>query len=119
VSGDAGLSLRLRGDIALVAGALALCPAAAAVAPDDPAEPLARLDALVAFEQARGLYFEPQVWGWVADGPAVASVFRFLCLWGHLPATVGALVWARLERPRQFPPARDTFLATQVVLVAG
>jgi len=46
-------------------------------------------------------------------------VLGFLYLWGHVPATVGALVWARLEHPRAFPLARDAFLATQVVVVAG
>jgi hypothetical protein len=92
---------------------------AAALAPGDPALPLARLDALVAFERALGLYFEPHVWGWVAGRPGLVSVIGFLYLWGHLPATVGALVWARLERPRVFPLARDAFLATQAIVVAG
>jgi hypothetical protein len=40
-------------------------------------------------------------------------------VWAHLPATVGALVWARLERPHAFALARDTLLATQLVTVAG
>ncbi len=113
------LSLRLARDIALIAAAFALCPLAAALAPGDPALPLARLDALVAFERALGLYFEPHVWRWVGDRPALASIAGFLYLWGHLPATVGALVWARLERPRRFGLARDTFLATQLIVVAG
>ncbi len=36
-----------------------------------------------------------------------------------MPATVGALVWARLEHPRAFGLARDAFLATQALVVAG
>jgi hypothetical protein len=89
------------------------------LAPDDPAVPLARLDALVEFERGLGLYFEPHASSWVASRPALASVLGFLYLWGHLPATVGALVWARLERPGRFGVARDTFVATQLVVVLG
>jgi hypothetical protein len=73
----------------------------------------------VAFERALGLYFEPHVQGWVGDRPALASITGLLYLWGHLPATAGALVWARLERPQRFGLARDTFVATQIVVVAG
>jgi hypothetical protein len=73
----------------------------------------------VAFERALGLHFEPHVSGWVSARPALASVLAFLYLWGHLPATVGALVWARLERPERFAVARNAFLATQVIVVAG
>jgi hypothetical protein len=43
----------------------------------------------------------------------------FLYVWGHLPATVGALVWTRLEHPRAFGLARDAFLCTQLVVVGG
>ncbi len=56
---------------------------------------------------------------WLAARPTLLAVLGFLYLWGHVPATVGALVWARLEHPRAFPLARDAFLATQVVVVAG
>ena len=47
------------------------------------------------------------------------AIVGFLYVWGHVPATVGALVWARLEHPRAFGLARDAFLATQLVVVAG
>jgi hypothetical protein len=111
--------VRLGRDIAVIVAAFALCPLAAALAPVSPERPLARLDALVAFERGLGLYFEPGVWRWFEARPALLAVAGFLYLWGHLPATVGALVWARLERPAFFGRARDAFLATQIVVVLG
>jgi membrane-associated phospholipid phosphatase len=96
----------------------ALCPFAAALAPSDPHLPLERLDTLIAFEHAHNLYFEPGLWNWLADHPAILAVLSFLYLWGHVPATVGALVWARLERPEAFPVARDVLLTTQVLVVS-
>jgi hypothetical protein len=111
--------VRLGRDIALVLGAFALCPLVAALAPDDPSGPLARLRSLEAFERGLGLYVEPRVWHWFQARPALLAVAGFLYIWGHVPATVGALVWARLERPAFFGLARNAFLATQVVVVLG
>lgn len=102
-----------------VALAFALCPLVAALAPTDPAGPLARAQALVGFERSLGLYFEPAVAAWFAARPALLGVVEFLYVWGHVPATVGALVWARLEHPGAFTRARDTFVATQAVVVVG
>jgi hypothetical protein len=102
-----------------VGAVFALCPLAAALAPTDPRVPLERLEALIAVERAHGLYFEPALWNWVADRPALLAVLSFAYLWGHVPATVGALVWARLERPRAFPVARDALALTQLLVVAG
>lgn len=102
-----------------IGAAFALCPLAAALAPADPAGPLARAEALVAFERDLGLLVEPAVHGWFAGHPALLAVVGFLYLWGHVPATVGALVWARLEHPRAFGLARDAFIATQALVVAG
>ena len=56
---------------------------------------------------------------WLAQRPALSAVLSILYLWGHVPATVGALVWTRLEHPRAFGLARDAFLATQGLVVAG
>ena len=100
-------------------GAFALCPIAAALAPDDPAGPLARASELAAFERGLGLYVEPSLHAWLAARPTLLAVLGFLYVWGHLPATVGALVWARLEHPRAFGLVRDAFLTAQVVVVAG
>jgi len=102
-----------------VAAAFALCPVAAALASADPSGPLLRLGALVQLERSLGLYFEPALWRWFASEHALSGVAGALYVWGHLPATVGALVWARLERPRRFPLARDAFVVTQLVVVAG
>jgi hypothetical protein len=55
----------------------------------------------------------------VAERPSLLAVLSFLYLWGHVPATVGALVWTRLEHPRAFPLARDAFLGTQLIVVTG
>ena len=84
----------------------ALCPVAAALAPSDPSGPLSRATDLVAFERGLGLYPEPVIHGWCASRPALLAIASFLYLWAHVPATVGALVWARLDIPA-FPLARD------------
>jgi len=70
-------------------------------------------------ERSLGLYVEHDAQGWLTGHPWLAAIVGFLYLWGHVPATVGALVWARLEHPRAFGLARDAFLATQLVVVAG
>src|SRR4051812_19193215 len=113
------VSSRAGRDIALIGAAFALCPLAAALAPADPSGPLARADAVVGFEHGIGLFFEPAFARWVSGRPALSALLAFLYLWGHVPATVGSLVWARLERPRFFPLARDAFLATQLLVIAG
>jgi len=109
--------MRLARDMALVVAALALCPMAAALAPAE--APLGTTRALVDAERALGLFFEPAVHAWVADRPALLTAAGLFYVWVHLPATIGALVWVRLERPHAFPVARDTFLATQAITVAG
>jgi hypothetical protein len=40
-------------------------------------------------------------------------------VWVHLPATIGALVWAWLERPGAFPAARNVFVVAQALTVVG
>src|SRR5205085_2674044 len=65
------------------------------------------------------VFVEPDVHGWVAAHPALLTLAGLFYVWVHVPATIGALIWARLERPRAFPTARNTFLATQVITVAG
>jgi hypothetical protein len=104
-------------DAALITGALALCPLVAAFAPAQP--PLERTRALVDAERALGIFVEPAVHGWVADRPALLTLAGLFYVWVHLPATIGALVWARLERPHAFQVARNTFLVTQAITVAG
>ncbi len=107
----------MRRDAALVSTALALCPLVAAVAPSEP--PLERTRVLIDAERALGLFVEPAVHAWVAERPALMTAATLFYVWVHLPATIGALVWARLERPYAFPRARDTLLVTQLVTVAG
>jgi hypothetical protein len=51
--------------------------------------------------------------------PALLAAAGLFYVWVHLSATIGALIWARLERPHAFARARDTFLATQMFTVAG
>jgi PAP2 superfamily len=106
-------------DMAPVGAAFALCPLAAALAPEDPAGPLSRTRSLVAAERGLGLFFEPHVYGWAASRPWLLVAAGLFYVWVHVPATVGALVWARLERPGAFALARDAFLATQALTVAA
>jgi len=109
--------MKLARDVALVLAALALCPFVALVAPDEP--PLDRTRLLADAEQSLGLFFEPAWHEWLSSRPTLMTVAGLFYVWVHLPATIGALVWARLERPRAFPLARDAFLATQVITVIG
>jgi hypothetical protein len=92
-------------------------PVVALLAPDE--APLGRTRALADAERALGLFFEPAVHEWVTARPTLLTAAGLFYVWVHLPATIGALVWARLERPRAFPFARDVFLATQLFTVAG
>jgi hypothetical protein len=107
----------MRRDAATILGGLALCPLVAALAPDEP--PLARTHALVDVERALGLFVEPAIHGWVAGHPVLLTLAGLFYVWVHVPATIGALIWARLERPHAFAAARNTFLATQLITVAG
>lgn len=91
----------------------------ALTAPDDPASALARGQALLDVERALGLWVEPALHDWALRVPGLMGAVMLFYVWVHVPATVGALVWAWLERPEHFARARDAFLATQAVVVAG
>ncbi len=106
-------------DAAPVGAALALNPIAAAFAPDDPAGPIGAARDVVALERSLGLFFEPAVHGWAADRSWLLTLAGVFYLWVHVPATLGALVWAWLERPRAFPAVRNVFLVAQVLTVLG
>jgi hypothetical protein len=109
--------VKLARDVVLVLVALALCPLVALTAPDEP--PLERTRMLADAERALGLFFEPHWHAWLTARPTLLTLAGLFYVWVHLPATIGALVWARLERPHAFPLVRDTFLATQVITVIG
>jgi PAP2 superfamily len=105
-------------DAAPVAGALLLCPLAAALAPADPAEPVARARAVAALERDLGVFVEPAVHAWAQSHHGLLTVACLFYVWVHLPAAVGALVWAWLERPAGFPVARNVFVLAQAMTVA-
>ncbi|MDA0141137.1 phosphatase PAP2 family protein [Solirubrobacter deserti] len=109
--------MKLVRDAAVVLAALALCPLVALLAPDE--APLGRTRALADVERSLGLLFEPGWHAWLADRPALMTAAGLFYVWVHVPATIGALVWARLERPHAFGLARDTFVATQLLTVVG
>jgi hypothetical protein len=111
--------LRALHDAALVAGALALCPVAAVLAPSDPAGPVARARDVVALERDTGLFVEPAAHAWASGRPWLLAAACVFYVWVHLPAVIGALVWAWLERPAAFPAVRDVFLLAQALTVAG
>jgi membrane-associated phospholipid phosphatase len=102
-----------------VALALALCPLVAMLAPDDPADALTRARSLVEAQRALGVTPEPALVRALDAHPSLRALTEVFYVWVHLPALVGALVWVRLERPRAFSFARDTFVAAQVVTVTG
>ena len=110
---------RARRDAALVALAFAVCPLVALTAPDDPSAALARGRELLRAEQQLGLWVEPALHGWAVGVPGLMAAVMAFYVWVHVPATVGALVWAWLERPEHFGRLRNAFLATQAVVVVG
>jgi membrane-associated phospholipid phosphatase len=102
-----------------VALAFAVCPLVALTAPEDPTAAIARGRALLETEQALGLWVEPALHAWARGVPGLMEAVLLFYVWAHVPATVGALVWAWLERPAHAARARDAFLATQALVVAG
>lgn len=106
-------------DFLPVAAALALCPLAAALAPADPADALARARVLIDAQRALGLAPEPALVAALEARSWLHAAAELFYVWAHLPALVGALVWAWLERPRAFGFLRDTFVAGQAATVAG
>ena len=105
----------MKRDALLILGALGLCPLVARFAPATP--PVGRTEAFAGFERRLGLFFEPAVHAWLVGHSTLLVAAGLFYVWVHVPATLGALVWARLERPRTFPLARDTFVATQVITI--
>ena len=87
--------------------------------PGTAAEAIARARDLAAAERSLGVFVEPAVHGWAEGLPALMAVACVIYLLAHVPATAGALVWARLEHPRAFPWLRDVFVATQLLVLAG
>jgi len=99
--------------------ALALCPLAALLIGADPRAPVARARELIAFEQGLGLYVEPAVHAWLRARPGVMEVAGFAYVWAHVPVAGWALVWTWYLRRDRFPVVRDTFLWTQVGVIAA
>lgn len=102
-----------------VVAVFAVCPLVALLAPDDPAAAIARGRDLVDLERSLGVLVEPSLARWTAGHAVLLQVLTWLYLLVHVPATVGALVWAWLERRAAFARARAALLGTQAVVVAG
>ena len=98
--------------------ALALSPVVAAVAPGSE-RPLARMRGLIDKERRLGLFFEPTVHAWCDARPPLMRTLRVTYLAAHLPLALGVLAWTRCAHPHAFPPARDTFFATQALAAIG
>lgn len=109
----------LLGEAAWFAGVLALCPIVALIEPGSVAGAVERGRALVAVERSLGLFVEPAAHAWVAARPALMAAACVFYLLVHLPATAGALLWARHVRPDAYPVARQILVVAQVLTVAG
>jgi hypothetical protein len=104
---------------AIVLAALALCPLVALLAPLLRGEALARGSAVAHLERALGVFPEPALHAWAAGRPLLLHAAWGFYVFVHLPAVIGALVWAWLERPHAYRRARRTFVLAQVLTVAG
>jgi hypothetical protein len=109
----------LVGEVARFAGLLALCPLVALVEPGDVAGAVERGRALVDVERSLGVFVEPAAHAWVAARPALLAAACVFYLLVHLPATAGALLWARHARPDAYPAVRDVLVVAQVLTVVG
>lgn len=102
-----------------VLAALALCPLVAQLSPARPDGPLRRARELRALEQELGLWVEPHLHAWAGGVPGLLAVMGAFYFAVHFPATIGALVWTRLTAPGRFGRARNAFVLTQALVVAG
>ena len=57
--------------------------------------------------------------GWASGHGWLLAAAGAIYVWLHLPAAVGALVWAWLERPGAFRSVRDVFVLAQTMTIAG
>lgn len=103
----------------MVLAAIALCPLVALVSTRDPAEPLARAEALVEIERSLGLFVEPALHGWLQQHGWLLTAAGAFYVWVHIPALLGLLVWVWLQCRERFALLRDWFLITQMVVVTG
>src|SRR5687768_4760647 len=112
-----GLAVATRHGLPLLA-ALALCPLATVVIGDDAAGPIARARALIEVERFLGAYVEPIVHRWALEHPHLMTAAGAFYVFAHLPVAAWALVWTWFLRRDRFRVVRDTFLWTQLLLVA-
>jgi hypothetical protein len=105
-------------EVALLLGALALCPLAALAIGSDAAGPLARAEAIAGFERSLGLFVEPAVHGWAAGLGWLMTAAGVFYVWAHVPVAGWALIWTWYLRRDAYPVVRNAFLAAQVLLVA-
>lgn len=105
-------------DLAWIGLAFALCPLAALLATDDPAGPVRAAHGILSVEAELGIDVEAGWAAWLAQHPALGAVLAAIYLFAHVPATVGALTWLRIDRPAAYPKARDALLATQALTIA-
>jgi membrane-associated phospholipid phosphatase len=103
----------------IVLAALAPCPLVALLAPAVRGEALARGAGVARLERSVGLLSEPAVHAWASGRPLLLHAAWALYVFAHLPALVGALAWAWLERPRAYAAARSVFVLAQGLTVAG
>ena len=78
-----------------------------------------RAEAVVEVERRLDLFVEPALHAWATERPTLLAAALVFYVWIHLPATIGALVWAWLERPAAFAAARNVFLVAQALTVVG
>lgn len=106
-------------DLAPVALVFAVCPLVALAYPTDPAAALRAAGWIAGLEADLGLAVEGDWSRWLAGHASVATVAAVFYLFVHLPATAGALIWLRVDRPERFARARDGLVAAQGLTVAG
>ncbi len=104
--------------IAILLGALALCPVAALLIGDDPAAPIARAEALIDLERALGVHVEPAIHAWALRHEDLLTAASLVYVFAHVPVAGWALVWTWYKRRDLYPRLRNVFLLTQGLLVA-
>jgi hypothetical protein len=102
--------IRLAGQIALVAAAVAAYFLVRGATEAAYGEALRHAQALVDLERTMGIYWEPALQDALADSPRVRAVLNAVYIYGHWPVIVVTLLFLARQHPAVYLRARNAML---------
>jgi hypothetical protein len=102
--------VRLGGQIAVVAAAVAAYFLVRGATEAAYPEALRHAQALVSLERGLGVYWEPALQESLASSPRVRAVLNAVYIYGHWPVIVASLLFLARRQPAVYLRARDTML---------